>query len=63
MDATERPLDEARSRALFDRVMAKMAERKAQRERVWWMARTIGTAFAALAGAGAGALRLLPYLK
>ena len=63
MDVTERPLDEARSRALFEKVMSKMAEQKAQRERVWWMARTIGTTFAALASAGVGALRLLPYLK
>ena len=63
MDATDRPMDEARSRILFDGVMAKLAERKAQRERVWCLARTLGTAFAALAGAGAGAMRLLPYLK
>ena len=63
MDATERPLDEARSRILFEQVMTKLAERRAQRERVWWLARTVGTAFAALAGAGAGAMRLLPYLK
>ena len=63
MDATEKPLDEGRSRVLFEQVMAKLAERKAQRERAWWMARTVGTAFAALAGAGAGAMRLLPYLK
>jgi hypothetical protein len=63
MDEMEKPVDEVRSRVLFEQVMTKMAEQKAQRERVWWMARTIGTAFAALAGAGAGALRLLPYLK
>ena len=63
MDVTERPVDEARSHVLFEQVMAKIAEQKAQRERVWWLARTIGTAFAALAGAGAGAMRLLPYLK
>jgi hypothetical protein len=63
MDVTERPVDEVRSRILFEQVMTKMAEQKAQRERVWWMARTIGTAFAALAGAGAGAMRLLPFLK
>jgi hypothetical protein len=63
MDVTERPVDEVRSRILFEQVMAKVAEQKAQRERVWWVARAIGTAFAALAGAGAGAMRLLPFLK
>jgi hypothetical protein len=63
MDETERPVDEVRSRILFEQVMTRMAEQKAQRERVWWLARTIGTTFAALAGAGASAMRLLPYLK
>jgi hypothetical protein len=63
MDITERPVDEARSRVLFEQVMAKVAEQKAQRERAWWLTRTIGAAFAALASAGAGAMRLLPYLK
>ena len=50
-------------KGIGEAVMERLAERMAQRERVWWFARTLGTTVAALAGAGAGAMRLLPYLK
>jgi hypothetical protein len=55
MERADPPFSEARSRMLFDRLMARMASQDQARRRAWRLARVLGGA----ALVGAGVLQLL----
>ena len=57
LDSMNQPLDEARSTALFEQMMARRAEQEDKRANLWVVARSLGAACAFVAAAGAGAFR------
>jgi hypothetical protein len=58
LDSMDTPLDEARSAALFEQMMVRLAEQERERQRVRSVARTVGAVCAMFASARAGAFRL-----
>ena len=60
LDEMDAPLDEARSRVIFDRLMLRIAERDERMQRWRRVARLLGAVGVALAG-GASAFRFLVH--